>query len=56
MEGELAEALRRDDYNAFQRAALAQSGYKPLMHNALDYARQGITTIEEVMRLSGWAD
>ncbi len=56
MEGELADALRRNDYTAFQRAALAQSGYKPLMHNALDYARQGITTIEEVMRLSGWAD
>lgn len=56
MESELAEALSRDDHNAFQRAALAQAGFQPLVHNALDYARRRITTIEEVMRLSGWAD
>ncbi len=52
----LAEALRSEDQNAFQRAAREQSGYQPLVRNALDYARNGITTIEEVMRLCGWAD
>lgn len=56
MDNELAEALRCGDQNAFQRAALAQPGYQPLVENALRYARQGITTIEEVMRLCGWAD
>ena len=52
----LAEALRSEDQNAFQRAASEQPGYQPLVRNALDYARDGITSIEEVMRLCGWAD
>ncbi|MGB5540064.1 MAG: GspE/PulE family protein [Gammaproteobacteria bacterium] len=52
----LAEALRSEDQNAFQRAANEQPGYQPLVGNALDYARDGITSIEEVMRLCGWAD
>ena len=56
MDSTLAEALRDEDQNAFQRAAREQSGYKPLVENALDYARAGITTIEEVIRLCGWAD
>ena len=56
MDSTLAEALRDEDQNAFQRAAREQSGYQPLVENALDYARAGITTIEEVIRLCGWAD
>jgi MSHA biogenesis protein MshE len=56
MDNELAEALRCEDQNAFQRAARAQAGYRPLVKNALDYAREGITTIQEVMRLCGWND
>jgi len=52
----LAEALRSEDQNAFQRAAREQPGYQPLVGNALEYARDGITSIEEVMRLCGWAD
>jgi MSHA biogenesis protein MshE len=56
MEGALAEALRRNDHEGFERAALAQPGYQPLVMNALDYARQGKTTLGEVMRLSGWVE
>jgi MSHA biogenesis protein MshE len=56
MDGQLTEALRREDHEAFERAARAQSGYRPLVLNALDYARQGITTLGEAMRLSGWVD
>ncbi len=56
MEEELAEALRRNDQQAFQRAAEAQPGYRPLVLNALDYACQGTTTLGEVMRLSGWVE
>ncbi len=56
MSEELAMALRRSDQEAFQRAAQAQPGYRRLAQNALDYARQGITSIAEVMRLCGWAD
>jgi len=56
MDSSLTEALRCEDQNAFQKAARAQDGYKPLVQNALDYARNGITTINEVIRLCGWAD
>jgi MSHA biogenesis protein MshE len=56
MDEELAEALRHGDQQAFQQAAQAQPNYRPLVLNALDYACQGITTIGEVMRLSGWVE
>jgi MSHA biogenesis protein MshE len=56
MSEELAMALRREDQEAFQRAAQAHPGYRRLVQNALDYAQRGITSIEEVMRLCGWAD
>ncbi len=56
MEEDLAEALRHNDPQAFQTAARNQPGYRPLVLNALEYACQGITTIGEVMRLSGWVE
>ncbi len=56
MDSSLTEALRCEDQNAFLKAAREQDGYKPLVQNALDYARNGITTINEVIRLCGWAD
>ena len=56
MEPELAEALCSKNQNAFQKAAQAQPGYQPLLHNAMNYARDGITTVEEVMRLCGWTN
>jgi len=51
----LADALRRNDPAAFENGARAQAGYRPLIDNALDYARQGLTSLAEVMRLSGAA-
>ncbi len=52
----LADALRRNDPAGFENAARVQDGYRPLMENALDYARQGITSLSEAMRLSGMVD
>ncbi len=49
----LADALRRNDPAAFENAARAQRGYRPLVHNAVEFARQGITSLAEAMRLSG---
>jgi len=49
----LADALRRNDPAAFENGARAQAGYRPLLDNALNYARQGLTSLAEVMRLSG---
>jgi len=52
----LADALRRNDPAGFENAARVQEGYRPLVENALDYARQGITSLSEAMRLSGTVD
>ncbi len=49
----LADALRRNDPAEFEDRARSQEGYCTLVENALDYARTGITSITEVMRLSG---
>ncbi|MEJ2686990.1 MAG: GspE/PulE family protein [Gammaproteobacteria bacterium] len=56
LDGELVDCLRRNDHSGFEAAARAQPGYRPLVLNALDYARQGVTTLDEVMRLSGSID
>jgi len=50
----LAEALRRGDHEAFKAAALAQAGFQPLLSSAIQLAEQGITTLAEVKRVSGW--
>lgn len=49
----LADALRRNDTGDFAKYAEQQPGFKTLAHNALEYAVQGITTIEEVIRVAG---
>jgi MSHA biogenesis protein MshE len=49
----LADALRRNDSSGFARAAQAQEHFISLADCALDYARQGITTMEEVVRVAG---
>ena len=50
---EMADALRRDDSAGFARAAAAGAHFRPLAMNALDYAREGITSLEEVVRIAG---
>ncbi len=53
MNSELAEALRRDDTQGFIEAAARAPGYEPLVNVAHSYASQGLTTIDEVLRLAG---
>lgn len=48
----MADALRDNDVRAFNDAAHAHKHFKPLSAVALDYAIQGITTLEEVIRVS----
>jgi MSHA biogenesis protein MshE len=50
---EMADALRRGDSGEFAQAARRSPNFRTLSENALDYARQGITTLEEVIRISG---
>ncbi|ARN76306.1 MSHA biogenesis protein MshE [Oceanicoccus sagamiensis] len=48
----LADTLRSADPLAFGRAARQQQGFKTLSQCALDYAAEGITTLDEVFRVS----
>lgn len=56
MDPPLAQALSSKNQNAFLLAVENQEGYQPLICNAIHYACEGITTVEEVVRLCGWAD
>lgn len=47
----MMSALKVADTNGFSLAAKKCSGYQPLSKAALDYARQGLTTVEEVLKL-----
>lgn len=44
-------ALKRDDTEGFTQAAKQHPEFKPLALAAFDYARLGITSVEEVLRL-----
>jgi len=53
---ELADTLRHQDYTKFKKLALAQEQFTPLLENSLILAEQGVTSIDEVIRISGWID
>jgi len=53
---ELADTLRHQDYTKFKKQALAQEQFTPLLENSLTLAEQGVTSIDEVIRISGWVD
>ncbi len=53
---ELADALRHQDYTKFKKQALAQKQFTPLLENSLILAEQGVTSIHEVIRISGWTN
>jgi MSHA biogenesis protein MshE len=52
LDGPMAEALRRDDHESYQRLARANKSFRPLTFAALEYAAKGQTTLEEVFRIS----
>ena len=53
---ELADALRRDDSAEFSKIAKALPGFISLSDSALVLALNGITSMEEVLRVSGQLD
>ena len=53
MRHETLDALRRNDSAAFTLAAKNTAGFKPFTESALDFVRQGITTVDEVIRITG---
>jgi MSHA biogenesis protein MshE len=52
-EPNMLEALRRNDTDSFYKIVSQSRKTKNLLENALDLAAQGITTIEEVIRVAG---
>jgi MSHA biogenesis protein MshE len=50
--GELAEALHNNDLLGFAKLAVQQPGYQSLRHSAVQLAAQGLTTVDEVVRVS----
>ena len=52
---EMLDALRRNDTVAFGEVAQRTEGFRPFTLCALDYARQGVTTASEVLRICGEA-
>lgn len=47
----MMSALKSNDTEAFSQAARESKGYRALSHTALTYAKMGITTVEEVLKL-----
>lgn len=52
----LADALRRNDTAGFANLALHSDGFASLGSMALRYAQQGVTSLEEVIRVSEYQD
>lgn len=48
----MADALRDNSVRAFNEAAHDDRNYRPLNASALDFAMEGITTLDEVLRVS----
>ena len=53
MRHETLDALRRNDNAAFTAAAYATPGFKSFPEQALALVKQGVTTLDEVIRISG---
>jgi MSHA biogenesis protein MshE len=49
----LADALRQNDSALFTRLAMSRPHFKPLVHSALEYAGEGLTSLDEVFRIAG---
>ncbi|MBW0149334.1 GspE/PulE family protein [Marinobacter arenosus] len=56
MNEKMLDALRRQDVSAFTRAARQSDLYRPLGRCAMDYALQGLTTLEEVARVAATSE
>ncbi len=52
MDDDMADALRANDSGTFAKAARKSATYQPLVISALEKAAQGITSLEEVFRIT----
>ncbi|VAX08151.1 MSHA biogenesis protein MshE [hydrothermal vent metagenome] len=56
MDEELADALLRNDGTEFAKKARTSKNFRPFALHAIDHAWQGVTSMEEVIRVTGAAD
>ncbi|HHA19389.1 MAG TPA: type II/IV secretion system protein, partial [Methylophaga sp.] len=56
MSPELASCLQQNDSASFVKQAARQKEFRSLTMNAIDLAKQGITTLDEVLRIAGDID
>ncbi len=52
MNSAMMEALRQEDTQRFAEAAKNAKGYRSMANVALDFAKQGVTSIDEVLFLA----
>lgn len=52
MNEEMISAMRKNSADDFSKAAMAHTRFRPLALCALDYAKQKVTSLEEVFRIS----
>ncbi len=48
-----ADAIRREDTAGYEQAARQEPGWEPLSAAVMRYAREGVTSLEEVFRIAG---
>ncbi|WP_018869143.1 GspE/PulE family protein [Thioalkalivibrio sp. ALgr3] len=53
IDSDMAAALRANNHQGFADAARVAPGFRPLGQVALDYARQGLIPLDEVLRIAG---
>ncbi|MCW8947818.1 MAG: ATPase, T2SS/T4P/T4SS family [Sedimenticola sp.] len=53
LNGEMAAALRRDDHESFAQIANASKHFIPLWKSGLQYAAEGVTSLNEAIRIAG---
>ncbi|WP_303291844.1 GspE/PulE family protein [Marinobacter sp. SS5-14b] len=56
MNEDMLDALRRKDVSDFTRAARQSPAFRPLGQWAMDYALQGVTSLQEVSRVAATSD
>lgn len=56
IDDELADDLRREDSAAFAKHAKASASFRPFSKHAMEYAKTGVTSLEEVIRVTGMVE
>ncbi len=56
IDDDLADDLRREDSAAFAKHARASTNFRPFSKHAMEYATQGVTSLEEVIRVTGMVE